>query len=427
MANALLDFVKNTKRAVNGWGDKSKSTFDWLGGLFAATDQKSVTENTVLTITPAWRAIYILKDILSIMPLNLYQVTADGDILLSKDHPLNKLISVSPNPLYTPYEWMSAMMVNTLISGDGVSKIHRNGAGVPNALEIIPFDQLDDILISYEGTPHLLYKLKNGGTLHGDDVVHFQGLSVNGLSGVNVTRTHKETLSSEAAMRDFIKSFLDKGAFLSGVIEVPIQLQDATYKRMKSSWDDAYGGAKKAGGTAILEGGSKYQRVQATIPETGYDIVKGASISDISRIYGVPEYMLDAKNKPTYASIEHISLDFKKYTIDGWCTKIVQELTRKLVSTNQSGSFYFDYDKSGLTTGDLQTMGEYYTKLFNIGVLNRDEIRGLIKKNKVEFGEEYFVQGNNMVRVKDIDKLVEFKQQGGKTGNVQNDVKTIKE
>lgn len=243
MANALTNFYK---RAVNGWGDKSKSTFDWLGGLFASADQKSVTENTVLSITPAWRAIYILKDILSIMPLNLYQLTGDGDIVLSKDHPLNKLIAVNPNPLYTPYEWMSAMMVNTLISGNGLSKIHRNGAGVPNALEIIPFDQLDDILISYEGTPHLLYKLKNGGTLHGEDVVHFQGLSINGLSGVNVTRTHKETLSSEAAMRDFIKSFLDKGAFLSGVIEVPIQLQDATYKRMKSSWDDAYGGAKKA-------------------------------------------------------------------------------------------------------------------------------------------------------------------------------------
>lgn len=422
MANALTSFFK---RAVDGWGDRSKSTFDWLSGLFVSADKKTVTEETVLTVTPAWRAIYILKDILSVMPLNLYQRTADGDILLASEHPLNKLIAVSPSPLYTPYEWMSAMMVNTLVAGNGISKIHRNGSGIPNALEIIPYDQLEDILIMYGNNPHLLYKLKNGATLHQDDVVHFQGLSVNGLSGLNTTETHKETLSSEAAMRDFIKSFLDKGAFLSGVIEVPVQLQDATYKRMKASWDDAYGGAKKAGGTAILENGSKYQRVQATIPETGYDIVKGASIADISRIYGVPEYMLDIKNKPGYTSIEHISLDFKKYTLDGWCTKIVQELTRKLVSSNQTGQFFFEYDKTGLTTGDLQTMGEYYTKLFNIGVLNRDEIRAIIKRNKVKDGQEYFVQGNNMVRVKDIDKLVQMKSDP--TKGVENDVNTIKE
>lgn len=413
-----------TKRAVDFLGNRAKSVSDILSGLWASTDQKYVTEETVLTITPAWRAIYILKDILSTMPLNLYHLQDDGDIVLAKDHRLNKLVAFNPHPLYTPYEWMSAMMVNTLIAGNGISKIHRDNAGNANGLEIIPFDKIRDILVSYEGVPHLQYILQTGQVLHGDDVIHFQGLSINALAGLNTTRTHRETLSSEVALRDFIKSFLDKGAFLSGVIEVPVQLQEASYKRMKSSWQDSYGGAKKAGGTAILEQGAKYNRIQATIPETGYDLVKGASIADISRIYGVPEYMLDSKNKPTYASIEHISLDFKKYTVDGWCTKIVQELTRKLVSSNQAGQYFFEYDKSGLTTGDLETMGEYYQKLYNMSVLNPNEIRKSIRLNKVEHGDRYMVQGNNMIPADKIDDAMALK---GSNEKSNADMQTIKE
>ncbi len=420
-------FANIAKRAVDFLGDKSKSIADHLSGLWMASEKKQVTEETVLSITPMWRAVYILKDILSTMPLNLYQRTADGDIVLAKDHPLNKLISLNPHPLFTPYAWMGSMVVNKMIAGNGISRIRRNGSAIATSLEPIPFDKIHDIIVVYDEKPHLIYKLSNGVSLHSDDVVHFQGLSINGLAGLNPTQIHNKTLSTEAAMRDFINSFMDNGAFLSGVIEVPVQLQDNTYKRMKTSWQDAYGGAKKAGGTAILEGGAKYNRIQATVPEAGYEIVKSTSIADISRITGVPEYMLDIKNKPGYTSIEHMALDFKKYTIDGWCTMITQELTRKLVSANQAGEYFFDFDKTGLTTGDLQTMGEYYTKLFRIGVLNRDEVRSFIKKNKVENGDEYFVEGNNMVRVKDIDKLVEMKQNKGKTGKVQTDVQTIKE
>ena len=176
-----------------------------------------------------------------------------------------------------------------------------------------------------------------------------------------------------------------------------------------------------------MDGGATYKKIGLSIPETGFDMVKNASIADVSRIYGVPEYMLDSKNKPTYASIEHISLDFKRYTIDGWCTQICQELTRKLVSKEGSGKYFFEYDKSGLTSGDLATMGEYYTKLFNIGVLSRNEIRAFLKKNNVEGGDEYYVQGNNMVRVKDIDALVAIKMQKGGTPTAQPDVQSINE
>lgn len=62
-------FAIIAKRTVDFLGDKSKSIADHLSGLWMASEKKQVTEETVLSITPMWRAVYILKDILSTMPL----------------------------------------------------------------------------------------------------------------------------------------------------------------------------------------------------------------------------------------------------------------------------------------------------------------------------------------------------------------------
>ena len=57
----------------------------------------------------------------------------------------------------------------------------------------------------------------------------------------------------------------------------------------------------------------------------------------------------------------------------------------------------FKYDSILLT--DTQTKGDYYQKMFNIGVMNRNEIRDRMELNAVPYGDEYFIQGNNMITV----------------------------
>ncbi len=418
MANPFTNIVK---RATDYFADRTKTVYELVQGLFTGKRSFVVDENAVLSITPAWRAIYILKDILSVMPLNLYEEQTDGDIILRKSHPLNKLIAVSPHALYTPYEWMSAMIVNALVAGNAISRIYRNGSGIATALEIIPHDQVMDIIMGDDGQ-HLIYVLRSGKTLHSDDVVHFMGLSINGLSGLNTTKTHADTFSSEAAMRDYIRSFLEKGAFLSGVIEHPTQLTDQSYKKAKSSWDSAFGGSNKAGGTAWLEGGATYKPIQTNIVQSGFEILKASLISDAARIYGVPEYLLDPKNRPTYSGTEQGDIQFKKYTIDGWCRKITQELTRKLVPTVQQGKLFYAYDQTGLTSGDLKTTADYLQKLFNMSILNRNEIRKLLNMNKVEEGDRYFIQGNNMLPVDKIDEMINQKSAQAEPGADMNTI-----
>jgi len=422
------------KRTFDFFGNPGKSMSSVMDAIFGSStgNPKSITENNVLTITPAWRAIYILMDIIATMPLYLYQKKKDGDIIIAENHALNKLVALSPHPLYTSYTWRAAMMVNTLIAGNGVTRIRRNGSGIPNALEIIPWDFVDNIYLLYHPDPHLEFHVRDQVTqkryiLHSDDVIHFMGLTVNGVGGMNTTLTHKDTFATEASMRDFVKTFLENGAFPSGALFFPTVLGDPAYKKIRDSWQSAHGGPNKAGKTAIVDAGGKYEKITPSIPDTGYETVKDKSISDISRIYGVPEYMLDSKNKPTYASVEQISLDFKKYTLDGWCCKIAQELTRKLISDNQQGEFFFDFDKTGLTSGDLQTMSEYYNKLFNMGWINRDEGRAFLKMNKVEGGERYWIQGNNMIPVDAVDKMLEMKASKKGAGTMQPDVQTLKE
>lgn len=405
MANAL---TKVFKRAVTLFDNPKNSIKSVIEGLSGKQGEAFVDESVVLTITPAARAIYILKDVIATTPLHLYERQADGDIIHRSDHPLDKLLSYRPHPLYTAYNWRSAMMTNTLLSGNGIGVITWSNSLVPASIEVIPYDQVTDVMMGEDGKS-LMYHLNGRKPVHSDDVIHFMMTSWNGCAGLNTTATHRRTLQTEISLRDYVKSFMEKGAHIKGFISVPQILSPDARKSMKDSWRDQHGGSMNAGGTPLLEGGATYQRMQASIVESGFEQVKASSIADISRIYGVPEYMLDVRNKPTYSSIEHIGMDFQRYTLDGWFTQIEQELTRKLVAKNMEGKQFFKFDRTRLTSGDLKTMGEYYTRLFNIGVLNRDEIRMMINRNRVEDGDRYFIQGNNMTPTDLVDEMIKMR------------------
>lgn len=403
--------VKVFKRAVTLFDNPKNSLKSVIEGLPGNQGEAFIDESVVLTITPAARAIYILKDVIATTPLHLYERTSDGDIVHRHDHPLDKLLSYRPHPLYTAYNWRSAMMVNTLLSGNGIGVITWNNSLVPAHIQVIPYDQVTDVMMGEDGMS-LVYHFKGRKPVKSDDVIHFMMMSWNGCAALNTTETHRRTLQTEISLRDYVKSFMEKGAHIKGFISVPQMLSPDTRKAMKDSWRDQHGGSMKAGGTPLLEGGATYQKMQASIVESGFEQVKASSIADISRIYGVPEYMLDVRNKPTYSSIEHIGMDFQRYTLDGWFTQIEEELTRKLVGKNSEGKLFFKFDRTRLTSGDLKTMGEYYTRLFNIGVLNRDEIRVAINRNRVEGGDRYFIQGNNMMPTDAIDELIRMRGTG---------------
>ena len=155
------------------------------------------------------------------------------------------------------------------------------------------------VKITKKGKPVYEYRLETEGgkqetiTYAADRIIHISGLSWDGIRGIGIVDTFEGILGTALANQGFIESFYSNGAFPSGTIEVPQKLDDASYKRMGSSWSAAHSGPKNAGKTAILEQGAKYTRIGATPMEAGYTETKKSLVSDIARITGVPQFLLE--------------------------------------------------------------------------------------------------------------------------------------
>jgi hypothetical protein len=55
------------------------------------------------------------------------------------------------------------------------------------------------------------------------------------------------------------------------------------------------------------------------------------------------------------------------------------------------------HDYTKVLSADISNMGNYFSSMYRIGVLSRNEIRSRMDLNPVDGGDIYYIEGNNMV------------------------------
>lgn len=346
----------------------------------------------------------ILCDGVAKPPLKLMRRDNDGNIDEATSHPLYRLLKYNPSSLYTSFNWRWANMNHTLLTGNALNEIVRNRDGSVKELILIDPHDFDGVEL-VQGK--LMYRISGKEQMYSPErFLHFMGPTNNGLMGMNIIEAHRMTFASDMGSRRFSQKLWENGAMPSGVIEHPGDMGDGAYARLKSSWQKEYSGAANAGKTVILEEGAKYHQLSMTPLDAGWIQSRKDVVEEISRIFGVPLHMLSSLDEATFNNIEHLTLSFLRDSMQPWYERFTSELNRKLLSPREQFNYFFQFDTSGLEQAPLEVMAEFYVKMFNIGVLNRDEIRRMIGKNAVEDGSRYYVQGNNMVPVDAIDELL---------------------
>lgn len=367
-----------------------------------------VNADTIYQSTPAWRAMRILSDFVAKPPLKLMRKDKDGQIVEAVSHPLYRLLRYDPAPYYTSFNWRSACMDHALRRGNALSEIVRDSSGIPRRLILLPIDQYRGWEIKNDELYYLIGP--NQTMVSAENFVHISGPTNDGIQGINVIDAHRMTFSADMSSRKYSETLWKNGASLTGYIKYPERLSEEAFGRLKTSWEQEYAGAHNAGKTAILEGGAEYQQLGMTPQESGLYSSQKQSVEEISRIFGVPLHMLSSLDEATFNNIEHLTMTFLRDTMYPWYERWTQELDRKLLTRRERDlGYYFTFDTSGLSQAPLETMSEYYVKMFNIGVLNQNEIRHELKRNAIPLGDRYFVQGNNMIPTDAIDEILETK------------------
>jgi phage portal protein BeeE len=150
---------------------------------------------------------------------------------------------------------------------------------------------------------------------------------------------------------------------------------------------------------AVLEEGMKYQPISIAPNEAQFLETRRYQTEEIARLYRIPPHMIGDLDRATFSNIENQSIEFVKYTLDPWVSRIESSMNRRLLSESEKGKYCFRFNLSGLLRGDYQSRMQGYAIGRQNGWMSANDIRELEDLSPVseeEGGNLYLVNGNMM-------------------------------
>lgn len=285
-----------------------------------------------------YACIRLIADNATSVPLRVYQRHGDKYAALP-NHPLQALLD-TPNAKLTRRRLYLRAVQHLMLTGNAVwFKIRVPKSGPPTQLWPISPDIVKPI--PNERDYVAAYELNINGVrsrIDARDVVHIQ------LE--NPETPWWGVGPMQAAMRDtdlFLGNkqwnlrTVTRGAVTPGVLEVPEDLTDEQWARLREQLDGRTFGSDDAGKELILGSGMKYHRMSLTGEELGFLESMRFGREEIAMVFGVPPAMLTPENA-TLANVRAYNTQFWETTIIPLNVGIADILTQALVP---------DYDRSG--------------------------------------------------------------------------------
>ena len=371
----LLDFFRSEKRNNNFLNANSNFSF---GG---AANRTSVTTDSSMTFSAVFACVRIISESIASLPVRVYRVETDGDKIEEVSHPVNRLLTRKPNDFMTTYTFLDVLMNNLLLEGNSYFYIERDSSARPVGL--IPIKTQHVKVINHDG--QIYYDVKDYDlAIRKEDMLHFFNLSFNGYEGTSVIGSQRTTIGTSIASNDTANSYLGNSSQIGGIIKHPGKLSKEAVARLRTSWSQSTSGSFVAGKTAILEEGMTFE--QSKINANDYQLLETRrfQIEEIARIFKVPLSLIGHLEKAAnYSSIEALSIDFVRFTLQPYLVLIEQELNRKLFRENELDNYFVRLDSKGLLRGDSAARATYYREMSAIGVLSINEIRRMEDLNRI--------------------------------------------
>ena len=360
---------------------------------------KSVTARSAIQVSTVYACVRVIAETVASLPLHVYAVTDKGSVK-AQEHPLYRLLHDEPNSEMTSFVWREAMLTHLLLWGNSYSQIIRNGRGQILGLYPLLPDRME-VDRDSAGELTYTYSLTSGQTvrLRPEDVLHIPGLGFDGVMGYSPIALEKNAIGLGIAAEEYGSKFFSNGATPSGVLTHPNTVKDP--KKLRESWNAAYGGSANSGKVAILEENMKFERISMPNNEAPFLETRKFQVSEICRIYRVPPHLIGDLEHATFSNIEHQSISFGVHTIRPWLVRIEQALNRQLFPEKEKGCFYAQFNMDGLMRGDYKSRMEGYAIARQNGWMSANDIRELENMNPIpdeDGGNEYLVNGN-MIRI----------------------------
>ncbi len=395
-----------------------KKFLEWLG---VSPNEINLAGKNALKEITVFTCIRILSDAVAKLPIKIY-LDDDGKQKIS-EHNLNKILKIRPNKYMSASDFWKTIETQRNIYGNAYCWIDFTPKGKVRGL--YPLDStmvkiyVDDVgLLNNENKVWYVVadRLGNQYKLQADEVLHFKGLTTDGLVGLSPLECLKNTIENAGYSARFMNNSFRDGLQVKGIIQYVGDLSPAAEKVFREKFEAMSSGLKNANRVALLPIGYEFRPTSLNMVDAQFLENTQLTIRQIAAAFGIKNHQLNDLARATHTNITESQKEFYVDTLMAILTSYEQELVYKLFTTKElEAGYYVKFNVNAILRADIKTRYEAYRIAVQSGFMSPNEIRALEELEAKEGADDLICNGN-MIKVSQAGRQYGKKlSEGGET------------
>ncbi|MBU3216655.1 phage portal protein [Clostridium estertheticum] len=378
---------------VNDWKDVYSFEKGYDTTMFSACFQES----------DYFKCIKIISSDVAKVPLLVKQHTENGE-RIAKEHPLFDILKNRPNPYMSAVDFFKSMEATRQHNGDSASLIVRNIRGQITGLYPI---NIVEILIDDVGllkTKKVVMPIvvtytcgKDGQqyTARYEDILHFKGFTLDGMTSMCVRKSLKTTLDTNISAKNYQKELFSNGLTSKAVVQLTSDIKDE--KELKKTQEKFNRMYSSKGRILTVPAGYSVQPLNLSLTDAEFSVLRKMGTVDTFTAFGVPLYMAGILEGYNNNAMEQATLSFLNDTLQVEFTSIEQEGNYKLLTeTDRKNGYYLESDTTYLFKQDSKTLTAILISQVQNGITRPNEARRKLGYDDDVNGDELLLHSGMM-------------------------------
>lgn len=255
----IVKFTQKVKLLFRNNMDDYIKAFMSGADLDNPTFGDAVDSTTAMKYSAVFACNKVLAETFACMPAVLYRKDPKGEREAVNDLIVYDILHNKPNNEMSPFNFKEACMTSLNLGGNTVSERLVNSKG--KLVGLYPYEHTRVEIKRDPETKKLIYVVKAGTeqkTLQRDQIFHVPNMSFDGIIGLSPITYAASAIRLGISYEQFGVNFYKNGANSSGTFEVPGELGEEAFNRLKKELKHNYTGLKRTGTPMLLEGGLKF-------------------------------------------------------------------------------------------------------------------------------------------------------------------------
>lgn len=376
-----------------------------------------VNEWNALCYAPVWAATNFYCSCAS-LPLNIIRRN-DKTPLKIKESSVVRCLRWKANSEMESGNFLRLMWQWQVNWGNADAEIVRNDF-TGEIQELIPLEPWKTTLKRNERTQELqwVYTSDDGveRKLSQEQVFHVpNAITHDGLVGRGTIAAAREAIGLGKATEQYGAGYFGGDGVPQLLIKHPGVMQTEARRAFHDEWKSLYGGPDRHR-VALLQGGAEPFPLTISAEDSQFVESREANARTLAMWYGTPPRLIGLAATGPSEDDFLLFLKARGYAcFDAW----ERAINTQLLTEEDADEFQAKYNLNALLRGDSTSRGNWHRTMFQIGAVNRNEIRETEDMPNVEGGDTFLIQGAMVALDEDGKPESEF------AGNTPNGPKSL--